>query len=414
MPEAGDDSERTISVFVGNLSNRIEPGDIRKWFSRELLDVKIIDMKVGFAFVHILDDINRNIPDINESSSSDSKFNMENGDDDNELNDDDKRRETSQSTYRSENLSKTVKEILSSMYRTVLLDGDSPVTVELAKGDRKVIEERRKITLPTRVLFVVGFDPTKVTTNQIRTIFDVCGEVICVKKIDNYCFITFNEQVDAENAFQKFNGAEVLGRTLTVEYGKSAMVATERGDLEITKAQRRFENRTERRSNDRGGGDRGEGRPRNGGYPRERMRSRSRSRNYRSRSRDRFRRLDHDGPSRYENDSRYPPMPRDPRDSRDSGAHGGRQAYIVYARNEADIPPNAVRLPVADSRYTAPLDNRYGPRGGGGGRSRSRSPPRSAPLDNRYGPRGGGGGGGGRSRSRSPQRSYRHDDHRYR
>jgi len=165
-------------LFVGNIH-----GDCHSQAIKEFLeyggcvvseDSGSIDLKVGYAFVKC----------VNQKSLADSVRNLN--------------------------------------HRTIPGFESRPVSVEFTKasyGEMKKREIRRKQSLqPTDCLFVVGFDPLKTKGRDIEHEFGSVARLKRVEMIKSFAHVYLNSIADATLVLEKYNGRELYGRVLTIEY----------------------------------------------------------------------------------------------------------------------------------------------------------------------------------------------------
>ncbi|GFR43718.1 hypothetical protein Agub_g4829 [Astrephomene gubernaculifera] len=256
-------------VFCGNFEYEAEERDIARLFEK-YGRVERIDMKTGFAFVYM-----------RRKSDGDEAI---------------RKLDRSEYGYKRR-----------------------PLRVEWAKNKEA---DMKRDTRPSKTLFVVNFDVRRTSERDIERYFARYGRLSRVQIKKNYAFVQFPDIESAIRALERTNGAQMEGRTLTVEYVQNEDPNFRLDDF-------RDRDRSRSRSRDRGG---------RGG----RGRSPSRS------------------PPRYD---RRPSPPRGGRSRSRSPPRGGGG----YERRAS--PPRVGRSP---SR--SPVRRASPPRGG---RSPSRSPPRA-------------------------------------
>ncbi|KXZ52904.1 hypothetical protein GPECTOR_8g283 [Gonium pectorale] len=76
----------------------------------------------------------------------------------------------------------------------------------------------KRDTRPSRTLFVVNFDVRRTSERDIERFFMRYGNLTRVQIKKNYAFVQFPDVESAVRALERTNGAQMDGRTLTVEY----------------------------------------------------------------------------------------------------------------------------------------------------------------------------------------------------
>lgn len=107
--------------------------------------------------------------------------------------------------------------------------------VQWAKGDGYVKrrEETRRDEIrgrPSKTLFVVNFDPSRIDERDIERHFDVYGRVERVQIRKNFAFVQFEDIEDAIVALEKTNNSTLGRNVITVEYATKRDEAAEKGD----------------------------------------------------------------------------------------------------------------------------------------------------------------------------------------
>eukprot|EP00197_Chlamydomonas_leiostraca_P005404 CAMPEP_0202862442 /NCGR_PEP_ID=MMETSP1391-20130828/3482_1 /ASSEMBLY_ACC=CAM_ASM_000867 /TAXON_ID=1034604 /ORGANISM="Chlamydomonas leiostraca, Strain SAG 11-49" /LENGTH=260 /DNA_ID=CAMNT_0049541981 /DNA_START=18 /DNA_END=801 /DNA_ORIENTATION=+ len=78
--------------------------------------------------------------------------------------------------------------------------------------------ERKRETRPNTTLFVVNFDTVRTRTSDVERAFEPFGRLKRVEIKKNFAFVEYDSLDDAQYALKKMNGAQLGGRTITVEY----------------------------------------------------------------------------------------------------------------------------------------------------------------------------------------------------
>ncbi len=176
---------------------------------------------------------------------------------------------------------------------------------------------------PSKVLFVVNFDRSKVSESTLRGRFSRYGEISKISTTDSFALIEFASLQSAKEALEQEHNSFFEGRQLTVQF-------SDKQDLSSSRPPRRDRSRSPRRSS---------------------RRSRSRSRNRRSRSKS-------------ESKGRGGKRARSKSPRRSRSRSGGRRRSRSHSGGRAR------------ARNGGSGGGGRGRGGsGGGGRSRSRSPP---------------------------------------
>ena len=170
-------------VFIGNLDDRMREHEIKEFLQQRQIsiienDPTAIEMKIGYAFVKCLDDGNL--------------------------------------SHGIELLNRTTME---QFPKRVL-------TVAFTRSDERVlkkIEERKnKKQIPSNSLFVIGFDPLKTKPHYLEHEFESVSRVKFVEIIRTFAYVYFHETKDATRVLEAFNGKELFGKILTIEYSNRA------------------------------------------------------------------------------------------------------------------------------------------------------------------------------------------------
>mmetsp|Transcript_10592 Transcript_10592/g.10663 ORF Transcript_10592/g.10663 Transcript_10592/m.10663 type:complete len:246 (-) Transcript_10592:969-1706(-) len=91
--------------------------------------------------------------------------------------------------------------------------------IEFSKGQgRKDEEIRRKRSVPTDTLFIVGFDPTQTYDRDMRDFLSKYGRIVRVDMKKNFAFVQFTSIEDATAALNAENGQLFMGRTISVQF----------------------------------------------------------------------------------------------------------------------------------------------------------------------------------------------------
>uniref|UniRef100_A0A7S2V061 RRM domain-containing protein n=1 Tax=Fibrocapsa japonica TaxID=94617 RepID=A0A7S2V061_9STRA len=231
------DEEDCSSVFVSNFDPDTHPRDLEAYFEDGGLRVVRVAMKRGFCFVVV-----RNHDDLETRVRK-----LDGG------------RLPGNSRFRR-------------------------LRVELSKSrNTRRTSDREKTKQPSCTLFVVNFDVRRTFARDLADVFSKHGKLVRVDIKKSYAFVEFENLEDAERAYRRQNGMEIMGSRITVEY----CVNQNRPTVVRPEDVRRGERISRSRSRS----------PRRGGYSRSRSRGRrslsrslSRSRRARSRSRSRRRR----------------------------------------------------------------------------------------------------------------------------
>jgi arginine/serine-rich splicing factor 4/5/6 len=91
---------------------------------------------------------------------------------------------------------------------------------KMTEADRK-----RDGLKPTQTLFVVNFDHTRVTSQDLEDYFSYYGALSRVQIKKNFAFVEFLQLEDSIKAFDACNGKVFKGRTITIEYTQNSGAA---------------------------------------------------------------------------------------------------------------------------------------------------------------------------------------------
>eukprot|EP01100_Stratorugosa_tubuloviscum_P012145 TRINITY_DN561_c0_g1_i2.p1 TRINITY_DN561_c0_g1~~TRINITY_DN561_c0_g1_i2.p1 ORF type:complete len:348 (-),score=111.17 TRINITY_DN561_c0_g1_i2:173-1216(-) len=160
---SSEETKGSRSIFCGNLSNFVQPLELRKLFESKGVPVEKIDLKEGFAFVFTTHP-KRAIRRVHDSNFYGRK-----------------------------------------------------IRVELAKGDGR--DRFRKVGVtPSPTLFVVNFDSSYVKESDLERIFEKNGRIVKLDKKKTYAFVTFENIEQATKALENCNGYTLGQREIVVEY----------------------------------------------------------------------------------------------------------------------------------------------------------------------------------------------------
>jgi arginine/serine-rich splicing factor 4/5/6 len=159
------------AIFVGNCQNDDQEHLVSLFISKGL-SVISCDMKLGFAFVYC---------------------------------------------QISDNLSDAIQEINGQS-----LPGGKPLSVAFAKGGEVREKEsiRRAKQVASKTLFIVGFDPSKTSSMDIKDVFSEFGKINNIEMKKNFAFVEFDNIEDTKPAIERYHQKECFGRTISVEYGE--------------------------------------------------------------------------------------------------------------------------------------------------------------------------------------------------
>lgn len=164
------------TIFVGNLSDDIDNPMIRELFESRGAKISSIDIKKNYAFVYY--DMESNSHDM-------------------------------------------IDNLITELHLMPFGKLQRSITVQRSKsGNAHKLkqQERKEIAEPTNLLFVVGFDTLRVMQQDIKTVFGKHGKVTFIDIKKSYCFVKFEKVSDATTVLKTYNGQEVFGRTLSIQY----------------------------------------------------------------------------------------------------------------------------------------------------------------------------------------------------
>jgi RNA recognition motif-containing protein len=171
----------TKLIFLGNLPVDIKREQIKEFFDSGNISLadedNAIDIKVNYAFIRCLADeyLDENIARLNGASMLDFP--------------------------------------------------NRPMTVQHAKADaqelKRKLERRNERQTPTACLFVVGYDPIKTKPHYLEYEFESVAKVKRVEMMKTFSYVFFNKVDDATAVLNHFNGKELFGKTLVIEYKTS-------------------------------------------------------------------------------------------------------------------------------------------------------------------------------------------------
>lgn len=173
-------------VFVGNIDHSVTAEMIKDFFQSGGITVvdetSAVDVKIGFAFVKCK----------NDNSLSDNVANL---------------------------------------HRKPMpgAKDDRPITVEFTKSSYDEVtkrQERRKKAsgAPSDTLFVVGYDPARMKPHYLEYEFESVARVLSVEMHKSFAYVHFQSISDAKAVQEKFDGKEIFGRKLTVEFSSKTMI----------------------------------------------------------------------------------------------------------------------------------------------------------------------------------------------